>query len=66
MELLLSILNNEQKLNIAAMKEDGLIDLHFGLGMRNWGQRKLKFQMFPEFNFSYFCPSYLSYSVICR
>ena len=32
-ELLLSILNNEQKSNIAAMKEDDLIDLHFGLGM---------------------------------
>ena len=32
-ELLLSVLNNEQKSNIAAMKEDDLIDLHFSLGL---------------------------------
>ena len=32
-EFLLSVLNNEQKSNIAAMKEDDLIDLHFSLGL---------------------------------
>ena len=32
-EFLLSILNNEQKSNIAAMKEDDLIYLHFNLGL---------------------------------
>ena len=32
-KLLLSVLNNEQKSNIAAMKEDDLIDLHFSLGL---------------------------------
>lgn len=32
-KLLLSILNSEQKSNIAAMKEGDLIDLHFSLGL---------------------------------
>ena len=32
-KLLLSVLNNEQKSNIAAMKEGDLIDLHFSLGL---------------------------------
>ncbi|WP_245598820.1 DUF6794 domain-containing protein [Methylomicrobium lacus] len=32
-ERLMSILDDEQKTTVAAMREEDLIDLHFGLGM---------------------------------